>query len=163
MILPYDKTKIENTIEAYKRFLFTTLDLPLLSFDELSQLDGNTRGIYLAFEDDELMYVGMTKNIKTRMLDMTSIHNRHSLYQIYFDFELEKVVHAAFNTTLFDDKTKQRLLDENILTKEDIREYKNKAVAKIKTLKFKFYPTELYNMRDLEHFCIAILNPVYNQ
>ncbi len=163
MTLPFDTTKIDQTIGRYKEYLHAILNSPLFTFDELTQLDTKVRGIYFVFEDNELMYVGMTKNIKNRLLDMTSPNNRHSLNQILLDLEMGDVIFKATGYTYLNDDIKNRLITEEVLTKDDFKKYKNAVKDKIKKFKFKFYPTDLFNMRDLEHFAIAILNPVYNQ
>lgn len=163
MTLPFDTAKIDQTIGRYKEYLHDILNSPLLTFDELTQLDTEVRGIYLVFEGNELIYVGMTKNIKNRLLDMTSPNNRHSLNQILLDLEMSDVIFKATGYTYLSEDIKNRLITEEVLTIEEFKNYKNVVKEKIKKFKFKFYPTKLFNMRDLEHFAIAILNPVYNQ
>lgn len=163
MTLPFDTIKIDQTIRRHREYLHIIITSPLLTFGELTELDTKVRGIYLVFEGNELMYVGMTKNIKKRLHDMTSPYNRHSLNQILLELEMGDVIFKATGYKYLNSEMKRRLLNEGIITKEDFKNYKNVVKEKIQNFKFKFYPTDLFNMRDLEHFAIAILNPVYNQ
>ena len=162
MTIPFDYSKIEQTIKRYTELLHTIINAPILTFDELSKLSTKGRGIYLVFDENELIYVGMTINIRQRLLDMVT-SNRHSLNQIFLDLEMGDFVFKATGFRTLTPFEKKRLIAEGTLTKEILKTYKNVTKKKIKEFKFKFYETDWFNMRDLEHFTISILNPMLNQ
>lgn len=163
MDLPFDEAKITQVIDRYKSYLLKIIDSKTLTFDELSKIDGRGRGLYLIFEEKELIYIGMTKNIKNRLNDLVTDFKRHSLNQILLGLELGDIIFKNTGYTFINDVIKKRLLQEEIITKQQYREFKKAVKEKIKKFNFKFYETNLINLEDLEHFSIAVLNPIYNQ
>lgn len=163
MKLPYDELEIATRINRYKEYLLKMLNTPTLTFEELNKLDSKESGIYFVFENDELIYVGMTKNIKNRLNDMVNSTKRHSINQIIFESEIGETLFKKTGYVSLNDDLKKLLITNKIISKEEFKRFKNSTKKRIKNFKFKFYKTKLYNMRDLEHFAIAILNPEYNQ
>lgn len=162
MNLPFDELKISQGIKQFKAYLLKIINCPILTYDELINTTGNLRGIYLIFDGNELIYIGMTANIITRLKDMTD-YNRHSINKIYLSSELSQLIFKATNFVQpISSKVKNKLLDEKVLTKKEFNENRKIVNRKIKKLKFKFYETIYSELADLEHFAIAILAPIYN-
>jgi len=162
---PLDKIKIEDNIKWLKSCLAKAINSPTKSFDEIKTID--KQGLYLIFDDSELLYIGMTRRQgKKRLGEITTDYRSHSFNKKIFAEHLrimgvyrndqKDVVHVLT------DKIAKELIENKRLTSGQFRIYQAEVNKKIKSFKFKFLDCNLIDLPHIEHFAIAVLKPLYN-
>ena len=152
--------KIEKSIEYLTRELQNALSKEFLNFEQTKQI--SDFGIYLIFQNEKVIYVGKTnRSGKTRLRELASDYRSHTLNKKILQILLSKVLKVEFPP--LKKETKRQLIDDGILSEEQFKNLQSKVNKLIKSdLRFKFYPTKLDEIIQIEHFAIAVLNPKMN-
>ena len=155
------KTKeIQHRIKLLQEHLNLALTSPTKKFDEINSL--KKQGIYIIFQNEKIIYVGKTgRNGKTRLRELISDYRSHTLnkklLQTFFELKLERPL------STFNKNTKNNLILQSVLTLEQFIEGQKNINNFIRNeLGFKFYEIEDQELISLEHFAIAIFDPIYN-
>jgi len=152
--------KLKELEEQLKAFL----ESPLKKFDKVKDVGAN--GVYIVYNGDTLLYVGSTttKGHK-RMADLVSFWDNHTLHKKILKEKLgvSKLIWCKKGeTSLY---SKEQLIKDGKFTEEQFKKANEETIELIKTLKFGFLDMTSKNSRDIknfEHFTIAVLNPPYN-
>jgi hypothetical protein len=152
--------KIEQEIQILKEHLTIVLNSSARKFDEIGKL--NKQGLYLIFQGNKIIYIGKTgRTGKHRLSEMAHDYRSHTLNRKLLREHLEKIIGQSLGK--FNQGTKQKLIDEKLLTLEKfILEQKNINQFIKNKLKFKFHEIDGKQLTLLEHFAISVLNPKYN-
>jgi len=153
-----------NHIHTRVHFLVGQLKLalaePTNKFNEISDL--RKQGLYIIYQEESIIYIGKTgRNGKIRLREMTSDYRSHTLNRKLLKEHFEKK--HGLTLEKFNQKTKENLITQTILTLEQFKEGQRHINNYIRSeLGFKFYEFENPELASLEHFAIAIFNPIYN-
>jgi len=136
------------------------LDQPFIKFSDLVNI--KDQGIYMIYDDDELLYVGMTlRRGGVRIKEIAMGYRKHTFNRKrlaeYFR-NLGTAIHVLSVKNF-----KRDWIDNGILTLEQIKDAQKSVNLVIRqTLRYKFYETRYTNINFLEHYAIATLQPLYN-
>lgn len=154
---------IEKRTKWLKEHLMLALNSPTLTHVEMCKV--KTVGLYLIYLEPipgeiEFQYIGQTTRSNKRMRELASDFRSHTFNRKLLAERFRKmdiVIHVLSN------KTKKDWMAKNVMTEDDFKghqQWVNDAIRK--TYKFKFYEYKHGDLLALEHFAIAVLDPLYN-
>jgi hypothetical protein len=143
-----------------KNQIDNVLRLPMLSFSEIINI--TDMGLYLIYDNKELLYVGMTtRGGNLRLSEIASSFRSHT-----FNRKLlaEHFRGLNYNMHALNPKTYRKLwIETNLITIDDFRSAQRQVNHYIKSgLKYRFYETRYVNLPSIEHYAMATLQPLYN-
>ena len=154
------ETKLKELTEQLK----ISLKNPLKRFDEVKDIEAN--GIYIVYKGGILLYVGSTtKKGHKRMGDLISFWDNHTLHKKLLKEKL------GVNKLIWCKKgevspySKKQLIKDGKFTEEQFKKTDEETIELIKTFKFRFIDMTSKKSKDIknfEHFTIAVLDPLYN-
>jgi hypothetical protein len=136
------------------------LNQPFLTFSELSTIQD--MGLYFIYDDQELLYIGMTtRNGTYRLKEMTNGFRSHTFNRKLVAEHMRGLGHNMH--VLNSKKLHAEWIETGLITKEDFKGVQKQVNDKIRLqFRFKFYQTRYINLQFIEHFAIAVLQPLYN-
>jgi len=154
------ETKLKELEEQLKIFL----ESPLKNFDEVKDIGEN--GVYIVYNGDTLLYVGSTttKGHK-RMADLVSFWDNHTLHKKLLKEKLGVPKLIWCKKGEVSPYSKEQLIKDGKFTEEQFKRRDEETIELIKTFKFRFLDMASKKSRDIknfEHFTIAVLDPGYN-
>jgi hypothetical protein len=133
---------------------------PTLDYSQICKAE--YQGLYIIFDDDQVLYIGKTDRTgKVRMQELAADFRSHTLNKKLLA-KILKDLGFVFKT--LSKETKKEWIDQGILTREHFVNHQREVNQYIRSgLKFKFFSQSDERMLTrLEHFAIAIFDPVYN-
>ena len=152
----YIKTKIE-TLEP---LLLNAINSATLLYKEVAKVD--EQGLYIIFNDEAVLYIGKTNRIgKIRMQELAADFRSHTFNRKLLS---QRFKDLGFVFETLKSKTKKDWIENGSITIEDFKAHQKEINQFIRQkLKFKFFPVpDESELITLEHFAIAVLNPLYN-
>lgn len=151
---------INDRIEHLRDELVNALVSKKISYSETLNLHG--KGIYVVYENDEIIYVGKTSRTgKVRLRELASDYRSHTLNRKLLAKYIDKKT-GLKNSTLNKD-SKRRLIDNGILSEEEFVSTQSMVNRLIRSeLMFQFHTVDEVDLNSMEHFAIAVLNPRMN-
>jgi len=143
-----------------KNMLEKALHEPFLNFSQISLID--EMGLYLIYDDAELLYIGMTtRDGCVRLGEMCSGYRSHTFNRKLLAQHFRGLGHEMH---VVNPKTFHKLwIETEIISKSDLKEAQRAVNNKIRQrLRFRFYKTRDIQLEHLELFAIATLQPLYN-
>lgn len=136
------------------------LDSPALAYSEIAGI--KEQGLYLIANQKGIIYVGKTsRSGQLRMRELTSDFRSHTLNRKLLSEHLRKKGLEIVGLT---SAVKQELISAALLTEEEFREHQVTINTHIRNrLTFRFLPIkDSSTLGRLEHFAIAVCDPLYN-
>jgi hypothetical protein len=155
----HDPLYIKRT-EWLKNQVEKMVSQPFMTFDEIT--DVKDMGIYLIYDDQELLYVGMTtRKGSLRLSEIAKGFRSHTFNRKLLAQHFRGLGHVIH---VINPKTFRKLWIETQIIPEEEFKAANREINKfIKTnLRFRFYESRFNNLEFMEHFAIATLQPLYN-
>jgi len=155
--------KMQQRIEANTQILSLNLQnailSPLLSYDQICL--ANTAGLYLIFDESDILYVGKTNRTgKIRIKELTSDFRSHTFNKKMLSKRFKDL---GFVFKVLKNETKQKWINEGLLSDTEFKAHQKEVNQNMANFKFKFFQeVDERALICLEHFAIAILNPIYN-
>lgn len=143
-----------------KKKLQEALDQPFISFGEVIRQYGI--GIYLIYDDQELLYIGMTARPgHNRIKEIISGFRKHTFNR---KLMAQHFRGRGYTMHVLSAKNHKRDWIENgPSSAQEFKEVQQEVNAMIKQkLRFKFYEYNFFNIEHLEHYAIATMQPLYN-
>lgn len=131
-----------------------------MSYSQICEVDH--QGLYIIFDDREILYIGKTNRTgKVRMQELASDFRSHTFNRKLLSKRFKEL---GFVFEVLRKETKNEWIDRGIITKEDFKIRQKEINQYIRQkLKFIFYQEQdERKLISLEHFAIAIFNPVFN-
>lgn len=156
--------KINDRTDFLIKKMNILLDSPTKTFNEVKNIGSN--GIYIIYMNDKPIYVGSTTTKgHRRMSDLVSFWDNHTLHKKLLKEKLgiSRLIWCKKGGT--SKYSKEQLIQTGNFTEEQFNKANEETLILIKTFNFKFYEMPLEKPREIknfEHFVIAILNPPYN-
>jgi len=150
----------QQVTDKLAAWLHLALIGPTLTYAQVSQI--NEQGLYLVFKGKVLVYVGKTgRSGKLRVREMAADFRSHTLNRKLLSERLrdQGMVFSTLTSSM-----KQQWIKNALLTEAVFRQHQAAINEMIRTeMTFKFLPVaEPKDLGQLEHFGIAVLEPVYN-
>jgi len=160
IILSLDHPKFIQRENGMKKYLKKALEQPFISFVEA--VGKYEMGIYLIYDDKELLYIGMTERKgENRLKEILQGFCKHTFNRKLVD---EFLRGRGYQFRMLSAKNHKRdLIDTGLLTQETLNEVQLEVNNYIKTkLRYKFFEFRLHQIRQFEHYAISTLWPLYN-
>ncbi|MFA6084192.1 hypothetical protein [Mucilaginibacter sp.] len=160
LILDTDDPVFLQRATWFKKQIQIALNQPFLKFDQITKI--KEMGLYLIYDKDELLYIGMTtRKGHLRLSELSKSFRTHTFNRKLVEQHIRGLGHQI---GVLSPKTfKRNLIESELMTMEDFKAIQiivNEKIAK--ELRFKFYETRLGNLEAIEHYSIALLYPLYN-
>jgi hypothetical protein len=156
----FAKAAIKNNFDLLSQTLAEVVGSPTLKYSQICEAD--YQGLYIIFDEDQVLYIGKTDRTgKVRMRELAADFRSHTFNKKLLTKKLKDL---GFVFETLRKETKKDWIDQGILTKEQFVSHQREVNQYVRSgLKFKFFnqPDERLLTR-LEHFAIAIFDPVYN-
>jgi hypothetical protein len=152
--------KIATRIHALTQQLQQALDSPNLTYAEIAR--SSEQGLYLIASQEGVIYVGKTTRTgKLRMQELAADFRSHTLNKKLLSEHLRTL---GLEVTTLTSGTKAQWIAAAVLTAEEFRGHQHRINTHIRTqLSFRFFPlADSAVLNRLEHFAIAVLDPIYN-
>lgn len=136
------------------------LDQPFLTFGQLTLI--KEMGLYFIYDDNELLYIGMTTRAgNKRLKEMIAGFRGHTFNRKLLAEHFRGLGHTMH--VLNSKNLKSKWFDTGLITNEEFNIAQKTVNEKIRErYRFKFYETKYINLGFMEHYAIAILQPLYN-
>ena len=151
---------IKSETNDLSAVLVKAVNAPILTYPEICKVD--RQGLYIIFDDHEILYAGKTNRTgKIRMQELASDFRSHTFNKKLLTARFKDL---GFVFEVLKNETKKLWIEQGTISKEDFKAHQREVNIYIKkSLKFKFYKEQnKEKLISLEHFAIAILNPMYN-
>jgi hypothetical protein len=158
---------IENTIMSVKAnlqelylLLENALASPSLTYNQICEV--NHQGLYLIFDNEQMLYIGKTNRTgKVRMQELAADFRSHTFNKKLLSNRFREFGYVLY---VLNKETKKDWINRGIISNEEFKAHQKEVNQYIRQkLKFKFYNVQdERKLINLEHFAIAILNPVHN-
>lgn len=146
--------------DGLSQVLLKAVNSPSLTYPEICKVDH--QGLYIIFDDKEILYVGKTNRTgRVRMREVGSDFRSHTFNKKLLAIRFRDL---GFVFEVLKKETKKQWIKEGIISIEDFKAHQKEVNLHIKrSLKFKFHEEQdEQKLICLEHFSIAIFNPVHN-
>jgi len=152
--------RYQKRLNWLKGQLTNALEQPLLNFNELMNI--KDMGLYLIYDDAELLYIGMTSRVGNLRIDeIARGYRSHTFNRKLLAQHFRGLGHKIDS---INPKTFIKLwVETNKISRLDIRSAQREVNSHIRSkLRFRFYESRYINLGFIEHFAIATLQPLYN-
>lgn len=146
--------------EKLSALLAKAIGSPSLSYSQICEID--YRGLYIIFDDTEILYVGKTNRTgKVRMQELAADFRSHTFNKKLLS---KRFKDFGFVFEILTKETKKEWIDNGTITKENFKAHQREVNQYIRQkLKFKFLKEQdERKLISVEHFAIGVLVPVYN-
>ena len=147
-------------INHFQQSLSSSLSGSPLSYKDVCKID--YQGLYIISDGDTVLYVGKTNRTgKVRMQELAADFRSHTFNKKLLSKKLKDL---GFVFDVLRNETKKSLIQAGYISLDDFQNHQSQVNEYIKSkLIFRFCREEdQRKLISLEHFAIAILNPVYN-
>jgi hypothetical protein len=137
--------------------------IPLINFDSAKSIKSN--GVYFVYRDKKIIYIGSTTTEGHKRIGDLKAWDMHTLHNKLLKESL-RIDHLVWckkgKTSKY---SKEQLIKDGKFTNEQFNQEDKKVTDSISRFKFRFVnmsSKDSKEIKNFEHFLIAIYNPPYN-
>ncbi|SDH22024.1 hypothetical protein [Chitinophaga filiformis] len=156
-----EKSIIRIKSELFSEVLQRVIGSPQLTFKEITTVE--KQGLYIIYEGDDIVYVGKTtRSGKVRIRELAADFRSHTFNKKLLSKRFKEL---GFVFKTLRNELKKEWIENGQISLDDFKSHQDYVNQHIRTaLKFRFHPMEdEHELGRLEHFAIAIFDPLFNE